>query len=325
MSGRTVVITGAAGFIGSHLASACLARGDRVVGIDNFDPFYERELKARHIASLPRDRFLLEEACITDAAALNRVLERERPDSVFHLAALAGVRPSLEAPVRFAHVNVTGTAVVLEAARSCGCRRLVFASSSSVYGNNARVPFAESDAVNEPISPYAATKRAGELLAHVAASREHSPLRVACLRFFTVYGPAQRPDLAIMKFMRAIAANEPIRMFGDGTSSRDYTYIDDVITGVLSAERAIDDPRHRGFRIWNLGGASPISLHDMIERLERVVGRRARIESLPPQPGDVDRTSADLSRSRAELGFEPTTSFDDGLRRQWEWLRSQGC
>jgi UDP-glucuronate 4-epimerase len=325
MSGRTVVITGAAGFIGSHLTRACLARGDRVVGIDNFDPFYGRELKTRHVACMPRDRFVLDEACITDPAAVKRVFERERPDSVFHLAALAGVRPSLEAPARFAHVNVTGTALVLEAARTFGCPRVVFASSSSVYGNNARVPFAESDAVDEPISPYAATKRAGELLAHVAASREDSPLRVACLRFFTVYGPAQRPDLAIMKFMRAIAANEPIHVYGDGTSSRDYTYIDDVIAGVLSAERAIDDPRHDGVRIWNLGGASPISLHDMIERLERVVGRRARIKSLPPQPGDVNRTFADLSRSRAELGFTPTTLFDDGLRRQWEWLRSQDC
>jgi UDP-glucuronate 4-epimerase len=217
---------------------------------------------------------------------------------------------------------------VLDAARACGCRTVIFASSSSVYGNNTKVPFSETDPVDEPISPYAATKRAGELICHAYAHL--FAMRIAALRFFTVFGPAQRPDLAIMKFMRLLAAGEDVPMFGDGSTSRDYTYIDDIIQGVLAAEKVMsgNEPSRVGsasagaFRIWNLGGSHPLTLAEMIDTIARVVGKPARIKRLPMQPGDVERTWADLARSKAELGFEPQTTFEDGVRRQWGWLQS---
>lgn len=320
------IVTGVAGFIGSHLTAALLARGDRVIGVDNFDPFYDRKLKLANIADFAPDRFELIELDIRDAHAVREVFDRSRPAGVFHIAALAGVRPSIDDPARYASVNVDGLVSVLDAARACDCQHFVFASSSSVYGNNTKVPFAETDPVDEPISPYAATKRAGELICHTYSHLYG--ISIACLRFFTVYGPAQRPDLAISKFMRLIADDQTVPMFGDGSTSRDYTYVDDIIQGVLVAYEFLSSSRPKPqasglFRIFNLGGSQPVSLRDMIESVGAVVGNKPRIEQLPMQSGDVQRTYADLSRSRQELGFDPQTPFEEGLRKQWAWLRDR--
>ena len=316
---RTTVVTGAAGFIGSHLAAALLERGDRVIGLDNFDPFYDRAAKQANVARLSGDRFELVQADIRDSEVVAGVLDRARPDGVFHFAALAGVRPSIERPADYASVNLDGLVSVLDAVRAAGCRRVLFASSSSVYGNNPKVPFAETDPVDEPISPYAATKRAGELICHTYSHL--FGLSIGCARLFTVFGPAQRPDLAINRFMRLIAANRPVPMFGDGSSSRDYTFVSDIIDGCLAADARLADEGAGYFRIWNLGGSSPVGLREMIEAIGRVVGRPATIDRQPPQQGDVDRTWADLSRSAEELGYGPAVSFEDGLARQWEWMK----
>lgn len=320
--GGTALVTGAAGFIGSHTVDALLDRGWNVVGLDNFDPFYGAELKRANLGEITRRtdaaRFTFIEADIRDGAAVERVFGAHALDAVVHLAARAGVRPSIEQPALYASVNVGGTTNLLEAARRRKGLRFLLASSSSVYGNNKKAPFAETDDVNEPISPYAATKRACELIAHTYHHLYGLP--VACLRFFTVFGPRQRPDLAIARFMRLISAGEPVPMFGDGSTSRDYTYIDDIIAGELAA---LDHVAEHGCRVWNLGGSSPVTLSEMIEAVARAVGRPARVERLPTQPGDVERTYADLSRSGRELGYRPSTSFDEGLRRQWAWLRGR--
>lgn len=322
MSFDRAIITGAAGFIGSSLARKLLERGCEVVGIDNFDGFYSRELKEDNLAQLrTRKPFRFEEIDIRDRDAVLRLFDDVAPNIVFHLAALAGVRPSIENPARYVAVNLDGTTNLFDAASRRRGLRFVFASSSSVYGNNRKTPFAETDPVDEPISPYAATKRAGELLAHTYSHLYGLP--VACLRFFTVFGPAQRPDLAIMKFMRMIAAGESVPRFGDGSTSRDYTYIDDIITGVVAAGERIGADDIGRFRIWNLGHSSPVRLDEMIETIADVVGRPAKIRSLPEQPGDVERTWADLERSQRELGYRPTTPFREGVQRQWEWLKSR--
>jgi UDP-glucuronate 4-epimerase len=331
-SAGCVVVTGAAGFIGSHVSSALLSRGQRVIGVDNFDPFYDRALKRANIdrileapqqtAAKERATFTLVEADIRDRDAMRDLFAAHRPQGVIQLAALAGVRPSIADPARYVSVNLDGTASVLDAARAAGCRRVAFASSSSVYGNNRKVPFAETDPVDEPISPYAATKRAGELLCFTYSHL--FSLSIVCLRFFTVFGPAQRPDLAIGSFMRLIADEQPVPMFGDGSSSRDYTFIADIVAGVLAAyDRTAQGagPKQPGCRIYNLGGSHPVTLREMIERIGEVVGKTPRIKQMPMQPGDVERTYADLSRSGAELGYRPQTSFVDGLRRQWQWTR----
>ncbi len=323
---RTVVVTGAAGFIGSHLSAALLARGDRVIGVDNFDHFYDRGLKLANLAPLAPGRFELVESDIREREAIEALFRRTEPDALFHIAALAGVRPSIAHPGRYASVNVEGLVSVLEAARASECRRVVFASSSSVYGDHRTVPFSETDPVDEPISPYAATKRAGELICHTYSHL--FGLSIGCVRLFTVFGPAQRPDLAISKFMRLVAADEEVPMFGDGTTSRDYTYIDDIVGGVLAVDdhlAARSAPGGAGFcRIWNLGGAHPVTLGAMIDAIGGVVGKPPRIRRLPMQPGDVERTWADLTRSRAELGYEPKTSLEDGLKKQWAWTQSVG-
>ena len=313
------IVTGAAGFIGSHVARALLDRGDRVVGVDNYDAFYERGVKEANAARLAGDRFELVEADIRDREGMAAVFDKARPDAVYHMAALAGVRPSIEDPGRYASVNVDGLVAVLDAVRGSSCRRVLFASSSSVYGNNRKVPFAETDPVNEPISPYAATKRAGELLCHAYAHL--FGLSIACLRLFTVFGPAQRPDLAIGKFMRLISAGGRVPMFGDGTTSRDYTYVADIVGGCLAAETRLGSEPGGFCRIWNLGGSHPVTLAEMVEAIGEVLGRTPGIERLPLQAGDVDRTWADLTRSRAELGYEPKMPFGDGLRHQWTWMQ----
>lgn len=321
---QTLVVTGSAGFIGSHLAAALLARGDRVVGVDDLDPFYDPALKRLNLESLASEAFEFVHADIRDAQAMRSVFAQVEADGMFHVAALAGVRPSIKEPARYVSVNVDGLVSVLEAARALGCRRVVFASSSSVYGNNPKVPFAESDPVDEPISPYAATKRAGELIC-----RTYSHLfgmSIACARLFTVFGPAQRPDLAIHKFMRLIAAGEPVSMYGDGSTSRDYTYVDDVVEGMLAAYGRLSATEPGSteapgfFRIWNLGGSRPVTLARLIELIGGVVGKTPHVEQLPLPPGDVGQTWADLARSRAELGYQPKTSLEDGLARQWDWM-----
>ncbi len=319
MAGR-FIITGACGFIGSHLAKALIARGSKVIGIDNFDPFYDRQLKLANIADLDPNGFELIDCDIRDTQKMNEIFQRDQVDSVFHIAALAGVRPSIEDPARYASVNIDGLVSVLDAARNANCNRFIFASSSSVYGDNRKVPFAETDPVDEPISPYAATKRSGELICHTYS--KVFGLSIACLRFFTVFGPAQRPDLAISKFMHLISAGKTIPMFGDGSTSRDYTYIDDIIQGVLAANDFTASNKDN-YRIFNLGGSKPITLREMIDKVAKVVGKEARIEQLPMQTGDVQRTFADLSRSRDELGFDPQTPFEEGLRKQWAWLRDR--
>ncbi len=313
-----VIVTGAAGFIGSNLSRALMTRGCRVIGIDNFDKFYDRSVKEANLKRIASHAFEFIEADVRDAAMMNDLFEKHRPEGAFLIAALAGVRPSIMEPARYASVNVEGLVTMLEAARAVDCRRIVFASSSSVYGNNSTVPFSEDDDVSRPISPYAATKRAGELICNTYSHLYGQA--IAALRFFTVFGPGQRPDLAINKFMRLISAGEEIPMFGDGSTSRDYTFIDDIILGVLASYDRVCDAEPGFCRIYNLGGSQPVTLAEMIESIGRVVGQTPRIEQLPMQPGDVERTYADLTRSRKELGFSPTTSFEEGLHRQWEWM-----
>jgi len=321
---QPILVTGAAGFIGSHVVDALRARGRDVIGVDNLDPFYDADVKRANVAAISHatapgsHRFV--EADVASARAMRALLAETRPESVIHLAAKAGVRPSIEDPIGYAHANVTGTGVMLQAAHEAACARAIVASSSSVYGNNEKVPFAEDDRVDAPISPYAATKRACELLAHTHHHLTGMP--VACLRFFTVFGPRQRPDLAIHKFLRAVSRGEPIRMFGDGSTSRDYTYIDDIVAGVLAALDRVDE---HGYRIWNLGGSEPVRLDDLIGSVGEVVGREPTVERAPMQPGDVERTWADLTRSRAELGFDPETPLRTGLERQWAWMQGEGA
>ncbi|HWB20566.1 MAG TPA: NAD-dependent epimerase/dehydratase family protein [Phycisphaerales bacterium] len=319
-----IVVTGAAGFIGSHLCSRLLESGAEVVGVDNFDPFYSRDRKEQNARPLLSRGMKLIEADICDSARMRNVMSEHQPTLVYHIAALAGVRPSIAAPAKYAQVNVEGLVNVLEAMHGAGCGAMVFASSSSVYGNNLKAPFGEDDPVNEPISPYAATKRAGELICSTYAKLYG--MRIAGLRFFTVFGPRQRPDLAIAMFMRKIANGTPIEMFGDGTTARDYTYIDDIVAGVLSAGALARNHLNSGggwWRIYNLGGSHPVLLKDMIAKIAAVVGKDAKVVRKNMQPGDVERTFADVNRARAELGFEAKIGFEEGLKRQWEWMRTQ--
>lgn len=309
-------MTGAAGFIGSHVVQALLARGTRVVGVDNFDSYYAKQLKQRNL----REAGVLEsDICtidITDAAVLASVFDRARPDGVIHLAAKAGVRPSIADPAGYMHTNVVGTTLVLQNAARVGCSRVVMASSSSVYGNAKQSPFHEELDVSNPISPYAASKRACEL---IAFTHHHlTKLPIASLRFFTVFGPRQRPDLAIGMFLKRISQGEAIQMFGDGSTARDYTFIDDIVHGVLASYDAI--PKY-GVRTWNLGNNKPITLREMIGTIERAVGRKAKIEEKPMQLGDVERTCADITRSQRELAYQPCTPFAVGVAKHWEWMR----
>jgi UDP-glucuronate 4-epimerase len=310
----TIVVTGAAGFIGSHVSEALIGRGYHVVGVDNFCDFYQRSWKEENLRAVGAG-LDVEEMDITDGPAISQLVDRVRPEGIIHLAAMAGVRPSIERPAHYTQVNLGGTTNLLQAAVDANVRRFVFASSSSVYGNNPKVPFAETDDVSEPISPYAATKRAGELLCHTFWHLYKLP--IACLRFFTVYGPRQRPDLAIHKFARMIHFGKTLPVFGDGSTSRDYTYVSDIVGGILASY-----DRNAAFRIYNLGGSDPVKLSELIAGLERAIGKRANIDRRPAQPGDVERTFADVSRSRAELGYEPRVKLADGLGRFAEWLKA---
>ncbi len=312
----TVFITGAAGFIGSHVAEKLLERGDRVAGLDNFDPFYPRALKEANLAILRQHPgFSFREGDIRDPLALAGWGAGERPGALIHLAAKAGVRPSVKDPAGYADVNVVGTVRVLEWARDRGISRVLFASSSSVYGGNTKIPFAEEDSVDHPVSPYAATKKAGELLCHTFCHLYG--MDIASLRFFTVYGPRQRPEMAVRKFTRCLFEGTEIELFGDGTSRRDYTYIDDIVQGVLGALGAPP-----GYRVYNLGESATISLDDLVAMLSRETGISPKTRRLPPEPGDVPLTCADISRARREIGYDPKVPVEEGIRRFVQWYRS---
>ncbi|MBA3521180.1 MAG: NAD-dependent epimerase/dehydratase family protein [Gemmatimonadales bacterium] len=311
-----VVLTGAAGFIGSHLVEALARRGDEVVGIDNFDPFYPRTMKEHNLAEMGAlPGFEFREQDMLDVEALEGLLT---PDTVVvHLAAKAGVRPSLADPVGYVRANVTGTAAVLEAARRAGVSRIVFGSSSSVYGDSTPVPFREDAIAIEPVSPYAATKRAGELF--LGSVAPIYGFKAVSLRFFTVYGPRQRPDLAIRAFTRKMVEGSTITLFGDGSQARDYTYCDDIVAGVVAAIEWTDT-MPVGVETFNLGGNRSIPTEAMVAEIARALGIQPRIEWAPMQPGDVQRTAADLTKSSSRLGYMPKTSFPDGIRRFVTWF-----
>ncbi|MHC4396931.1 MAG: GDP-mannose 4,6-dehydratase [Planctomycetota bacterium] len=308
------LVTGAAGFIGSHLCERLLGEDWKAVGVDNFDDFYDPKIKRQNIeACLKNKNFQLVEADIRDGAAMDKSIG-DGIDIVIHLAARAGVRPSIAQPLLYADVNINGTMVLLEAVKKHKVNKFIFGSSSSVYGNNKKVPFCEDDNVDFPISPYAATKKACELICHTYHNLYGTS--ITCLRFFTVYGPRQRPDLAIHKFARLIEQGKPIPVYGDGTMMRDFTYIDDIINGVAAAMQ-----KCAGFNIYNLGESRPIVVNDLIGEIEKALGKKAIKEYLPPQPGDVERTYADVTKAVRELGYNPTTPIEEGLAGFVEWLK----
>ncbi len=313
------LVTGGAGFIGSHLVERLLAGGHRVICLDNFDEFYDPALKRRNLRRALQDpKFRLLEGDLREERILKRIFEEEEIDIVAHLAARAGVRPSIQSPLLYAEVNIHGTLNLLEACRQHHVGRLVFASSSSVYGNNPKIPFSERDPVDNPISPYAATKKAGELICHTY--HHLYGIHIACLRYFTVYGPRQRPEMAIHQFTRRIHEGKKITLFGDGSSRRDYTYIDDAVAGTLGALMEA-----QGYELYNIGEAQTISLLELIQTIEERVGKKAHIEYLPPQPGDVERTYADIRKASERLGYRPQTKIREGIDRFVHWYLEEGC
>ncbi len=314
-TGAKILVTGAAGFIGSHLSERLVSEKAVVTGLDNFDNFYSRDVKEANISSLLSGRnFNFVEGDIRDAACVGSVVQNQKPDMIVHLAAKAGVRPSIEDPVGYQDVNINGTIVLLEAAKKFGVKNFIFASSSSIYGNNKKVPFAETDNVDFPISPYAATKKAGELICHTYSHLYK--INMMCLRFFTVYGPRQRPDLAIHKFTSLIESGKSIPVYGDGSMKRDFTYIDDIIDGVIGAMRNCN-----GYEIYNLGESRPVRLDVLISEIEDALGKKAIINRLPMQPGDVLQTYADVTKAKAKLGYEPRTELKTGLKEFVKWFR----
>ena len=312
-----VLVTGGAGFIGSHTTEALLARGDEVICLDNFNDYYDPARKRKNVAPFEgHPRYRLYEGDICDAERLEALFAAERPDKVMHIAAMAGVRYSIQHPELYESVNVRGLLNTLEATRRHTVSNFVFASSSSVYGADSPVPFREDAPCNRPVSPYAATKRAGELLCYTY--HHLYGLRCTCLRFFTVYGPRGRPDMAPYLFTRWVSDGEPLKMFGDGTTYRDYTYIDDIVAGVAAALDA-----DFGYEIVNLGNSQTVMLRDFIALVEDLVGRKANVVQMPPQPGDVPRTYADVSKARRLLGYDPKTPFAEGMARFVEWYRRE--
>jgi len=318
-SALSTLVTGAAGFIGSHLSEAVVARGEEVVCLDSFDPYYDPAVKERNLAGLRASgRFVEIRGDIRDPDAWRRA--PDGVDTVVHLAARAGVRPSIAEPALYADVNVTGTQRMLDFVRERGIGAVVFASSSSVYGNCPTVPLSEAADVHDPISPYAATKLAGEMICRTAHNL--TGVSVVAARLFTVYGPRQRPDLAIHKFARLLSAGRAVPRFGDGTTARDYTYVDDLVAGLL-ASLALVRSGPGVFEVVNLGSDHPVTLNDLIAVLGEALDVEPRIEELPPQPGDVERTWADVSHARGLLGYAPRTPFREGIGRFVEWLEGQ--
>lgn len=314
-----IVVTGCAGFIGSHLCEKLLAFGHKLVGIDNFDPFYARSVKERNLSSfINHSDFEFLELDLADFHRLNEELEHKQIDAIIHLAGKAGVRPSIEAPLDYTRANIIATQNILELMKSKDIKKLAFASSSSVYGNAKEIPFQETQDVSLPVSPYAFTKKACELINYTYHSLYG--MDIINMRFFTVFGPRQRPDLAIHKFTRLILENKEIPMFGDGSNSRDYTYYEDTIDGIC---RALDYlfSHDKVYEIVNLGNNKPVKLRDMISAIERATGVKAKIRQLPMQPGDVDMTYADIEKAKSLLGYHPGYSFEEGVLKFVDWYR----
>jgi UDP-glucuronate 4-epimerase len=313
----TMLVTGGAGFIGSHLCERLLSNGVKVICLDNFDSFYDPNIKIKNVEGIGKkfpDLFELVTGDIRNPDHLKGIFQKNRIDFVVHLAARAGVRPSIADPLLYQDVNIRGTIVLLEACKEHGIKNFIFASSSSVYGENQRVPFTEKDLDIQPISPYGATKRAGELLCY---SYHHLyGMNIACLRIFTAYGPRQRPEMAIHKFTRLIDQCEKIPMYGDGSSRRDYTYIDDLIDGILSVIH-----HHKGFEIYNLGESQTTSLKELIRLIEESFGKKANIEMLESQPGDVSVTYADITKAERMLKYQPRVKMEEGIKRFVEWFK----
>lgn len=318
-----VLLTGGAGFVGSHLAEALLRRGAQLAIVDRLDEFYSPAWKKANLEDVWRaGEYEFSGADIRDLAALREFVARTRPEAIIHLAARAGVRPSIEHPLLYQEVNVTGTLNLLELAREFSVRKFVFGSSSSVYGASSRAPFSEDQHELRPISPYAATKLAGEMLGYTYAHLYG--LMVICLRFFTVYGPRQRPDLAIHKFTALIESGKPIPVFGDGSTGRDYTHVDDIVAGVVAALDYQPAPDAAGarFEVFNLGNSHPVTLNELIATLEHATGKKAARDVKPAQPGDVPLTWADITKAARLLGYCPQVSLEEGLRRFVEWYRA---
>ena len=316
---KKILVTGGAGFIGSHLVTKLLAENVwQVTVVDNFNDFYAPSTKRANVAPfLENPQFSLEEVDICAAESLRRVFEKNKFDAIVHLAARAGVRPSLLQPELYAETNIQGTLNLLELARRFNIKQFVFGSSSSVYGINCKMPFAEEDKIQHPISPYAATKAAGELFCHTYSHLYD--IRTICLRFFTVYGARQRPDLAIHKFSRLIWENEPVEVFGDGTTRRDYTFVDDIIQGV----RAAIDYEKTSHEIFNLGESHTVELNYLIRLLQENLNKKAIIDWKPMQPGDVPQTFADITKSKKLLGYNPQTQIEEGIRKFADWFKCQ--
>jgi UDP-glucuronate 4-epimerase len=312
----TVLITGAAGFIGSHVCEYFIKNGFDVIGVDNFDPYYSRRIKEKNLAcSLDSPQFSFYEGDILNRSFLDPLFENNSIDGVVHLAAKAGVRESIKNINGYFESNLLGTLALLEAMRNAGVSNMIFASSSSVYGLNNKPPYAESDNTDFPVSPYACTKKNGETLCNVYARLYD--FNITCLRFFTVYGPRQRPDLAIYKFIHCIEEDRSVPFYGDGFSARDYTYIDDIVQGIHRAYERLN-----GFRVYNLGGAKTVSLQKLLLLIEKILGKKAILELLASQPGDMDITSADISKARVEIGYNPEVNLEDGIQRFVEWYYS---
>jgi len=313
---QSVLVTGGAGFIGSHLCERLLREGIQTICLDNFDDFYEPAIKHRNIQAMTASPYFDKiEGDIRDLALVRDLVERFQPDGIIHLAARAGVRPSIENPWLYEEVNIRGTLSILQICRDFEIRRLVFASSSSVYGEKTEIPFSEDDPADRPISPYGATKRAGEILCYTY--HRLYDIDVACLRFFTAFGPRQRPEMAIHKFTRLIDHGETIPMYGEGDSMRDYTYIDDIVDGLFKAL-----VKNRGYQIYNLGESRTTKLIDLIHMIERALGKQAAIERLPDQPGDVPVTCANVTKARELLGYNPRVDIKEGIDRFVTWYRN---
>lgn len=321
----SILVTGAAGFIGSHFCEALLRQGQDVVGVDNMNQFYDPELKQANLIEIERTadaakrNFSFYAVDIRHQEPVRQILANHDVSAIVHLAAMAGVRPSLENPLLYEEVNQLGTLTLLEESRARGIKKFVFASSSSVYGNNPKAPFCESDPVDNPISVYAATKKAGELTCHVY--HKLYGMSVACLRFFTVYGPRQRPDLSIHKFTRLIFDGKKIPVYGDGTKRRDFTYVDDTIDGVTKALNWLESEALPRYEIFNLGESRTVSVNELIALIEQSLGIKAERDTLPDAPGDVDVTFADITKAKSLLGYAPRIAVEDGIPRFVDWFK----
>jgi UDP-glucuronate 4-epimerase len=318
---KTILVTGGAGFIGSHLCERLLKESHSVICFDNFDSYYDPRIKIGNVEEINTrypGPFTVVTGDIRNRDHLAETFKKNRIDAVFHFAARAGVRPSIDDPLLYEDVNLKGMVTLLEVCKASGIKDFIFASSSSVYGENQRVPFSETNLDIQPISPYGATKRAGELLCY---SYHHLfGINIACLRIFTAYGPRQRPEMAIHKFTRLIDRGEEIPVFGDGSSRRDYTYIEDLIDGMMAVLQ-----RHKGYEIYNLGESQTTSLKELIGLIELALGKKAKIQTLEPQPGDVSITYADITKARRRLHYQPKVSMEEGIKRFIEWYKKQNA